>query len=113
MRLCPRKSAILASGLLVLLTCAFVLRYAYDQKQLRAKRHNSGVNVCRANLRVIESAKALWATEHKKAANDVPKEAEIIATNYMHEIVRCPDGGKYDLRAVAERPRCSFHDVHP
>ena len=75
MRFSQLKGVVLASALLVFLAFVFLFRSAYDQEQLRAKRYNSGAIVCRANLRIIESAKAAWAVQHKKADLNLPTEA--------------------------------------
>ena len=64
-------------------------------------------NACINNLRQIDNAKQMWATENKKTDADVPAEADIIPyLNKGTAMPTCPGNGKYTLHAVQENPTC-------
>lgn len=74
----------------------------------------SSKNSCIAWLMQIDAAKATWALEHQKTTNDIPTEAELYgAVNYLRDVPTCPQGGRYTIGRLDERPRCSFpgHDL--
>jgi prepilin-type N-terminal cleavage/methylation domain-containing protein len=64
---------------------------------------------CINNLRQIDSATQLWATETKQADNAQVDYSQI--SSYMKNQVVCPAGGKtfsdsYHLGTVADKPTC-------
>ena len=64
-------------------------------------------NACINNLRQIDNAKQMWATENKKTDGDVPSEADIMPyLNKGTSMPTCPGNGKYTIRAVSENPTC-------
>ncbi len=70
--------------------------------------------VCANNLKALEQAKAKWAQQEHKAANETPAWSDLIGTNgYLKDRFSCPDGGAITIGAVGERPRCSVpgHDL--
>jgi biopolymer transport protein ExbD len=66
---------------------------------------------CLNNLRIIDSAKAQWALENHKQNSDTPTEQDLapyIGAGTAHEFPICPEGGKYIIGSVGEKPRCSI-----
>jgi prepilin-type N-terminal cleavage/methylation domain-containing protein len=64
-------------------------------------------NACINNLRQIDNAKQLWATENKKTDADVPTEADVMP--YLGKgtaMPTCPGNGKYTINAVSANPTC-------
>lgn len=67
---------------------------------------------CRVHLMWIDADKQNWALDHHKSTNDVPTWEDI--RPYLprgkveHEIPVCPQGGKYMIGRVAEKPKCSI-----
>jgi hypothetical protein len=68
-------------------------------------------NACTANLKQIDGAKNTWALEGKKRAGAVVVDGDLFGTNlYVHYLRNKPDclsGGRYSLRPVGQKPRCS------
>jgi general secretion pathway protein G len=62
-------------------------------------------NACIVNLRQIDGAKQIWATENKKGDNDVPTESDI-APYLSKGMPSCPGGGTYTIGAVDQNPTC-------
>jgi general secretion pathway protein G len=72
-------------------------------------RTTAQMNACVTNLRQIESAKQMWALEHKKETTDTPTAQELdpyIPGGFSH--LKCPAGGTYTINAVSEKPACSI-----
>ena len=72
-------------------------------------RTTAQINACVNNLRQIDSAKQLWAMEHKKEAADTPTAQDLdayIKTGFS--TLKCPAGGTYRINAVGEKPTCSI-----
>jgi hypothetical protein len=68
-------------------------------------------NACIVNLRIIDSAKAQWALENHKQNSDTPTEQDLapyIGGGPAHEFPICPEGGKYIIGSVGEKPRCAI-----
>jgi prepilin-type N-terminal cleavage/methylation domain-containing protein len=63
-------------------------------------------NACITNLRQIDGAKQVWATENRKTDADVPTETDVAAYLKGNVMPLCPASGKYTLRAVSESPTC-------
>ena len=69
---------------------------------------SSTTKACISNLKQLEGAKAVWALEHGKGTNDMPRWSEIIGkTNYLESKPICPQGGSYTLGAVGTTARCT------
>jgi prepilin-type N-terminal cleavage/methylation domain-containing protein len=68
-------------------------------------RSTAQKNACINNLRQIDGAKQLWATENKKTDADVPTESDI-APYLGKGMPSCPGNGKYTIHAVSESPTC-------
>jgi len=69
----------------------------------------SSVHQCQANLKQIEGAKAMWATDHQKTTNDLPTWADLVGRDrYLVSQPQCSKGGAYTLRRVGEKPRCTM-----
>ena len=66
-------------------------------------------NTCISNLRVIDTAKQLWAIETGQGPGDVPEDGDLIGVGlYMRRKPGCPGGGTYTLGDVATDPVCSL-----
>ena len=68
---------------------------------------------CVNNLKQIDLAKKLWATDHNKQATDTPTQNDLLP--YLGgKFPACPQGGTYTIGAVGEKPTCSIPgDVMP
>jgi hypothetical protein len=106
--LCFRKKLALAISLaLVFLLGAAIVTPSFVPARPYAQR-----NACINNLRVIQQAKAKWASEHVKSATDIPTESELFGEGkYIKHDPQCPRGGTYRIRSVAENPTCSHADL--
>ena len=69
-------------------------------------RQTSQRAACVANLKTIDSAKANWALENKKTAQDTPTDADL--SNYMRAQPVCPANGSYTIGTVGEKPTCTI-----
>jgi competence protein ComGC len=64
---------------------------------------------CLANLRTLQSAKAVWALEQRQTDEAMPTDADVFGPDKMiREKPVCPAGGIYTLRSVGENPTCSI-----
>lgn len=71
-------------------------------------RSTAQKNVCINNLRQLDGAKEQWALEHKKTQTDTPTWNDLIGTDkYIRVRPVCPNGGRYTLGSMNEKPRCS------
>jgi len=73
-------------------------------------RATSQRNACDNNLRQIEGAKATWALEKKKTAEDVPTWDDLmpyVGTSTGRRPV-CAEGGIYQINKVGDKPTCSI-----
>jgi len=58
------------------------------------------------NLRMIESAKQMWAIEHNKSGSDTPTWEDL--SEYLQEQPKCPLGGTYTIGSLDEPPSSSI-----
>src|SRR5205809_300916 len=66
-------------------------------------------NSCISNLKGLEAAKAIWASDHHKQTNDMPTWSDIIGeSNYIHTKPVCRAGGTYTLGAVGQSAWCTI-----
>jgi hypothetical protein len=78
-----------------------------SEKTRTTQAHNACIN----NLRQLEWAKDLWASEKKKSATDTPTWADLIGTDkYMKTKPKCQGGGAYTLGSMGTRPACSINE---
>lgn len=64
-------------------------------------------NACISNLRVIDTAKQLWAMETGKNSDDVADVSDLVGpTLYLRVEPTCPSNGKYSFNTVGEWPTC-------
>jgi hypothetical protein len=81
---------------------------AASQRGGNAATHQSS---CIRNLRLIDGAKMQWALEQHKMNTDTPTEKDLtpfLGRGEGGEFPVCPDGGKYIIGAIAEKPRCTI-----
>ena len=75
-------------------------------------RPNARRNACIYNLKTIQEAKAQWATEHGKAATDIPSESELFGEGkYIKHDLQCPRGGMYEIGHVGENAAFGYADL--
>jgi hypothetical protein len=74
-------------------------------------RHAAQTNFCINNLRMIDTAKQDWASEHKKSPGDTPSPQDLAP--YLQRgfgSLVCPAGGTYSINPVDQNPTCSVPD---
>ena len=67
--------------------------------------------VCQNNMRILESAKAMYGIDHNlsNGASVTEDDLEPYLKNGMEEVT-CPLGGIYTLNPIGENPDCTIHD---
>lgn len=72
-------------------------------------------NACINNLRQIDGAKELWATENRKTEGDVPTEADVGAYIKGNAMPICPGNGQYTIGPIGQDPTCDApgHTLKP
>jgi hypothetical protein len=73
-------------------------------------RETAQHNMCINNLRQIEIAKRLWATDNNKKDGDAPTREDLLK-NLGGKMPVCPAGGDYTIGSMGEKPTCS-HPGH-
>jgi hypothetical protein len=94
----------------IVLATTVAFRYIPDWAINRAIRRQVYPDLCRRNVIVITKAKALWAEQHHKTADDVVTWSDLLGSNgYIRglQVPRC-SGSQYILGRVGERPRCAL-----
>ena len=71
-------------------------------------RNEAQAKACIANLRAIDAAKQIWASETKAAATVAPTAAALLPYFQRKVMPVCPAGGTYTIRKVNVLPTCSF-----
>lgn len=71
-------------------------------------RTTSQANVCISNLRAIDDAKQLWATDTKSATTATPAIAALSTYFRDGRMPVCPGGGTYNIRTVNQKPTCTL-----
>lgn len=66
------------------------------------------MNHCNNNLRQLDGAIQQWALERKKLNTDTPTEGDLKVYLSKHGFPKCPGGGSYTIRSVAQAPICSI-----
>jgi prepilin-type N-terminal cleavage/methylation domain-containing protein len=76
-------------------------------------RSTTQKNACISNLRQIDGAKQMWATEFRKVDSDVPSDSDVAGYLKGNALPLCPSGGTYSVRSVAENPTCDVpgHEI--
>jgi len=95
----------------ILLVVVVVGAAAALQTWGRTHTHCTTGNSCINNLRHIGGGIQQWALENHKTTNDVPHWQDIrpyINLTSAGQPPSCPDGGKYTLGRVGDRPACSI-----
>jgi len=87
--------------MLIVMIMAFILAIAVPNA-LRARR-SSMRYTCIGNLRQLDSAKSLWATEHSGAPS-----MEDLIPDHVRVAPECPAGGIYTLGEVGNNTTCSI-----
>jgi hypothetical protein len=106
----PRRNVLLLAVVVV----ATLLWFAVAWPSFRRVNTAAHAAMCGNNLKVLEQAKAKWAQQEHKTANDTPAWSDLVGTNgYLKERFSCPDGGVITIGAAGERPKCSVpgHDL--
>ncbi len=71
-------------------------------------RGSAQKKACIANLRAIDTAKQIWATDNRKAATVTPTAANLGPYFGKGTMPTCPGGGTYTIRNVGTLPSCSL-----
>jgi prepilin-type N-terminal cleavage/methylation domain-containing protein len=74
-------------------------------------RERAQANVCIANLKQLEGAKAQWALDTNQASTATPNMTDLV-TEYIKKTPGCPAGGTYNMGTVAADPTCSIGGDH-
>jgi len=70
-------------------------------------RQLAQTNTCISNLRVLDTAKQLWAMETGQGGGDEPEEADLVGFGlYLQRMPLCPANGEYSFNTVDEWPSC-------
>lgn len=95
--------------MIVILIIAILLAIAIPNF-LKGRERSRGAT-CRANLRMVVTAKEQWAMDNRKSGSDVPT-AEDLVTSYIKGasgvMPECPSNGTYSLGNVNTWPVCSI-----
>ena len=63
---------------------------------------------CAKNLQMMDTAKQIWATEHRKVGSDTPTDNDLFgAGKYIRAKPPCPANGTYTLGIVDHKVTCS------
>lgn len=76
---------------------------------LRA-RTNSRTSTCLANLKRIEDAKEMWASENHAGPSTAPTQDQLmgtVVTGYLQAWPACPENGTYTIGDMSTRPTCT------
>jgi hypothetical protein len=68
------------------------------------------LNGCVKNLRQLDRAKQAWAIEHHAITSDIPTWDDL--RPYLSRRLVCPQGGKYGIGPIGDRPTCSLGGAH-
>jgi hypothetical protein len=86
-----------------------VLLQRYRETAATSSNAANDAKICQSILRTLDGAKQTFALEHRKGKAVLVTDADLFGTNsYIREKPKCPGGGEYFLRAVAEQPSCSI-----
>lgn len=97
------------SGVALVLTPIIGLLAAIAVPNFVKARNAAMVNACIANLKTIDSAKAVWALENRKPEGELPAETDLIGPGkYLREQPACPAGGSYSFNPAGAKPTCSM-----
>jgi hypothetical protein len=72
----------------------------------RIRRGTSPRNICINNLRQIDGAKEIWASENQKLKSSVVS-SNSVAALIKGGFPKCPQGGYYTLGRIGEPPTCT------
>jgi len=68
--------------------------------------------LCKANLRQLDTAKAAWAFEAKKTYSESPTDSDLFGPNsYLQRKPTCPAGGSYFIYDLQTRAQCSLATI--
>ena len=72
------------------------------------REDDAAARECIQNLKVIESAKMIWALHNHKTSGDSPTDADLFGPDKeVKEKPQCPANGAYRLGQVGEKPTCN------
>jgi hypothetical protein len=75
---------------------------------LRFLKEDTRAYICAANLERIATAKEAWAVSNGKQLGDMPTAKDLNPhLQVLFELLTCPEGGTYSIRAIGEMPTCS------
>lgn len=95
---------------LLILSSALVTFAAKNNFFVYGCHRPSPKNACVANLKQIDGAKNTWALEGKKPAGAVVRDSDLFGPSlYLRDKPECLGGGRYSLRPIGQKPRCSVY----
>jgi competence protein ComGC len=74
-------------------------------------REAAQANACRQNLKMLETAKDMWALETKQQPTATPTMNNL--QGYLNRTLTCPAGGTYTVNQVDQAPTCSIPGHNP
>ncbi|PYJ08681.1 MAG: hypothetical protein DME25_00900, partial [Verrucomicrobia bacterium] len=95
-------NAFLAAPVAVTAVSAGMLLPALAKAKQRAQNL-----ACINNLRQIELAKKMWATDNNKGDTATPARSDLSSYLSSKGFLTCPGGGSYTINSVGEPPECS------
>ena len=102
-----RRAFTLTEVMVVVLIIAIIAAIAVPQWV--TARGRSQQKVCMTQLREMESAKEMFATESRLSAGDTVVMADIFPSYLQGTAApQCPGGGTYTLQTVGTPPTCSL-----
>lgn len=98
-----RLRVILALVALIIAVAAVLLSDIVKQ------RTGASVNPCIANLKQIDAAKEIWASENQVTNLTVEVRTSDLygRTKYIYDVPSCPSNDTYIIGTLGEKPRCT------
>jgi competence protein ComGC len=104
------------NGLAIASLVLGILMLAIAVPNFLKARTTAQAAACRANLKTMEAAKAMWALENKKQLGDLPAESDLFGPGKaIRAKPACPAGGQYTINPVGTPAVCSIpgHRLEP
>jgi len=103
-----RKSGFTLIEIMIVVAIIGLLAAVAIPNLVRAQR-TAKRTTCISNLQTIAGAKVQWSLENKKGDQDVPTDSDLFGPDkVISRKPDCPANGTYDLKAVGEKPTCSY-----
>lgn len=100
-----RKAFTLVEIMIVVMIIGILIAIAVPQ--WFNARENSRQKTCLENLRQIDNAKEIWATENNASDGSSVQQSDL-APAYIKEFPSCPTSGVYTIGVVGVDATCSY-----